>query len=413
MSGACIRPLLRTALPALVSLIALLGAEACGTSGGSSDPGTLDAGKRDSGAQVIPEEDAATLPDSAPKDVAGLLLPILAKYDLPALSALVLRGNNVVAQGAVGVRELGTTTKVTTDDRFHLGGTTQTFVATVAAMVVEDGRITWSTTLGAALPDVPMHAFYKNVTLGDLLAQQGGAPRVFPAAVLRSARPPGDPRALRDEAARTLVALEPEVSLGTFNESDPSFLLATVMLERVTRTSWEQLTSDRLLGPLQMTTCGTVPSDLGPLPTVPWGHHISDGVATPIWPGSVDEPPPSLAPALGIRCSLADWGKLVAVHLAGARGERTMLLLPPSFEELQRPVDATHARGWYAVSRSWAGQALALNYASRDPGARALVWVLPSKNVALLVAVNQGGKAAENAADEAVSALVGAFVGNQ
>jgi len=153
-----------------------------------------------------------------------------------------------------------------------------------------------------------------------------------------------------------------------------------------------------------------VASDLGPHPTVPWGHIVLNDVASPVWPGYTDEPPLAFAPAQGMRCSMADWAKLMLLHLTGAEGKSTIVLDPPSFDELQRPVDMSHARGWYAVSRSWAGAGLALNYASRDSASHTLTWVLPAKNVAFVVTTNQGGKAAENAADEVTGVLVGAFV---
>ncbi len=357
------------------------------------------------------------LPDAAadmpgpPKnqDLAPLLETIRAKYDLPALSALVLGGSDVLGVGAVGVRELGDPTKVTTDDLFHIGGAAQTLTATIAATLVQDGLLGWKTKLAAAMPDVPMHAAYTDVTLADLLAQLGGAPRVIPAAVVSDARRSGEPRALRDQAARSLLAAPPEVAHGSFAESDASFLLAAVMMEHVTGTSWEVLAQARVFAPLEMKTCTVVQSDLGVHPAVPWGHVVMSDVAAPIWPGFVDEPPTAFAPAQGLRCALRDWAKLIDLHLGGARGATTVVLKPPSFDELQLPVDATHARGWYAVSRSWAGAGLALNYGSRDPAIRALTWVLPAKNLALLVAVNQGGKAAENAADETIGALVGIF----
>ena len=390
-------------------LLAALAVAACGTfadTGGGQGGGAV----KEGGPGTLLPDSAAGLPGpQTTQDLAALLEPVRAKYDLPALAALVVSGSDVIGAGAVGVRALGDTTKVTTDDLFHIGGTVQTLTATVAATLVQDGRLGWNEKLAAAMPDVPMHASYTDVTLADLLAQRGGAPAIIPAAVLSAARGPGAPRALRKQAARSLLSAPPEVGRGTFDESDASFLLATVMMEHVTGTSWEVLAQGRVFGPLEMTSCAVVQSDLGATPRVPWGHVVVSDVASPIWPGSLDEPPSAFAPAQGLRCTLRDWAKLIDLHLAGARHATTAVLKPPSFDELQLPVDATHARGWYAVSRSWAGAGLALNYGSRDPGIRALTWVLPAKNMAILVAVNQGGKAAENAADETVGVLVGRF----
>lgn len=389
--------------------VAVAAAVVAACSGGTGATQNGGAG-RDGGAGGLLDEAGSDLPGvTATNELAPLLEPIRAKYELPALSAVVLRGADVAARGAVGVRKLGDPTKVTLDDRFHLGGGVQTLTATLAATLVQDGHLTWDTTLSAALQGFSMHAGYMDVTLADLLAQRGGAPAVIPAAVVAAARRSGEPRALREEAARAILAAPPEASRDTFDESDASFLLAAVMMEHVMSASWELLTQARVYDRLDMRTCGVVVSDLGAAPTVPWGHVVVSDVASPVWPGYLEEPPPAFAPTQGVRCSLGDWSKLVALHLAGARGATTLVLQPPSFDELQRPVDATHARGWYAVSRSWAGAGLALNYGSRDATVRELTWVLPAKNLALIVAMNQGGKAAENAADETIGVLVGAY----
>src|SRR6476646_4239511 len=80
-------------------------------------------------------------------NVASELETIRAKYKLPALAALALRGDTIVAEGHVGVRKLGTDTAITRDDRFHLGSDTKAMTATLFGLAVDQGRVTWTTTL--------------------------------------------------------------------------------------------------------------------------------------------------------------------------------------------------------------------------------------------------------------------------
>lgn len=72
---------------------------------------------------------------------------VRARYGLPALAAAVARNGEIVAAGAAGTRVMGMDIPVTVDDRFHLGSDTKAMTATIAGMPVEDGRITWKTTL--------------------------------------------------------------------------------------------------------------------------------------------------------------------------------------------------------------------------------------------------------------------------
>ncbi|MDQ4060904.1 MAG: beta-lactamase family protein, partial [Pseudomonadota bacterium] len=55
----------------------------------------------------------------------AVLQPYLARYDLPALAAAVVKNGEVVASGAVGTRRLGTVSSVTIEDRFHIGSDTK------------------------------------------------------------------------------------------------------------------------------------------------------------------------------------------------------------------------------------------------------------------------------------------------
>jgi CubicO group peptidase (beta-lactamase class C family) len=82
--------------------------------------------------------------------------PVRVKYGLPALAAAVVKKGEIVATGAVGVRVYGTNIRVTIDDRFHLGSDTKAMTATLAGILVDDGKLRWTSTIGELLgADVP------------------------------------------------------------------------------------------------------------------------------------------------------------------------------------------------------------------------------------------------------------------
>jgi CubicO group peptidase (beta-lactamase class C family) len=398
--------LIGSAVAMLAPLVLAASSAACG-----DDDSPARAETKDGSVDAPIAADAAP-PPVATQDVATILAPIREGYGgVPGLGAVVMHGADVAALGVVGARRAGGPTEITASDRFHLGGDVQTMTATLAAMLVDEGKLTWSSRLGDVLPDVAMHPAFAAATLEALLAQRAGAPALLPTEIVVASRVPGDPAARRGGAVASLVSSSPTAPAGTFQESDASFLLAAAMVERAASQPWETLVAARLFAPLGMTTCGAVPDDPGATPSVPWGHVVDvAGTVTPVAPGGVDEPPVALAPAQGMRCSLVDWARFAAFHLAGARGEAAPLLTLPSFAKLQTPVDFSHALGWYAVSRPWAGSPLALNFISRDRSSYALAWVLPGKNAVVLVAVNQGGAAAIKVADDAVAHLVGSVV---
>ena len=81
-----------------------------------------------------------------------VLHPYLSRYELPALAAAVVRNGELIASGAVGTRRAGTNSPVTIDDRFHIGSDTKAMTALIAATLVEEGRIRWTSSVSEVFP---------------------------------------------------------------------------------------------------------------------------------------------------------------------------------------------------------------------------------------------------------------------
>src|SRR3954467_10099541 len=115
--------------------------------------------------------------DNAPVNVDAILQSILGRGgERFGMAAAVLRGERIIAQGAAGVRKRGTAERITLDDRFHLGSCTKAMTATLVAMLVEEGKLNWTTTLGELFADMvkPMHPAWEKVTLRQVLAHRAG-----------------------------------------------------------------------------------------------------------------------------------------------------------------------------------------------------------------------------------------------
>src|SRR5688572_16505951 len=82
-----------------------------------------------------------------PRDISPLLDPIIAKHNVPGMVAAIIDSETIVAQGASGVRRRGDAQKVTLNDRFHIGSDTKMMTATLCAILVEEGKLSWNRTL--------------------------------------------------------------------------------------------------------------------------------------------------------------------------------------------------------------------------------------------------------------------------
>jgi CubicO group peptidase (beta-lactamase class C family) len=179
------------------------------------------------------------------------------------IAAAVLRGERIIAQGVAGVRKRGSAEHITPDDQFHLGSCTKAMTAMLVAMLVEEGKLNWTTTLGELFADTvkPMHAAWEKVTLRLVLAHRAGFPfepdglnPVFSTfrELMRPPRArPGTLPQQRLEIARQALSRPPGIPPDTkFYYSNVGYVLAGAVLEQLTGRAWEELMRERLFQPL-------------------------------------------------------------------------------------------------------------------------------------------------------------------
>jgi CubicO group peptidase (beta-lactamase class C family) len=345
-----------------------------------------------------------------------MLETIREKHNLPALAVAVIVDGKTVVTNAVGFRKNGGTEKVTVDDQFHLGSVTKSMTATVAAMLVEQGKISWTTTIGETFPEFKseIHADYLTVTLEQLCSQRGGAPGTAPADLWRKAwAAKGTAAEQRMAFIKGILAQEPEAKPGTkYIYSNQGYTIAGVMLEKATGKTWEELLRSRLFEPLGMTTAGFgEPASVGKVDQ-PWGHtkKVLSGIE-PVPPGPGADNPLAISPANAVHCSMGDLAKYAAFHMAGERGD-SKLLKAESFKKLHTAIADNHdyALGWTVLKRAWAnGRALTHN--GSNTMFYVVVWMAPEKNCAVVVASNIGVDEASEGCDEAASKLIDQYFG--
>jgi len=343
-----------------------------------------------------------------------VLEPICEANGLPALAAAVVKGGQTIAIGAVGVRKAGSSERVTADDKWHIGSCTKSMTAALAAMLVEDGALQWDMTLAEMFPEMEadMQAEWRDVTLEQLLSHHGGAPHELDESGLwgrlwqRADQPP---RTQREYLARELLTKhKPVAPPGTkYIYSNAGYALVGHAIEEILDRPWEDLLRDRLFAPLGMTSAGFgAPASVGTVDQ-PWGHKArQDGTFQPVAPGLHADNPAAIGPGGTVHCSMGDFAKYAAWHLAGARGEGTLLHFE-TFERLHAPFasDSEYAFGWVVTQRFWGGGTV-LTHAGSNTMFYAVIWIAPQKDFAVVVCTNAGGPVAEKTTDTAAASLI-------
>lgn len=356
-------------------------------------------------------------PSATARDLSAILEPLLKRYHLPGMVAAIVRDADVIAIGAAGVRERGRPEAVTVDDQFHLGSETKAMTATLCAILVEQGKLRWDTTLAEVFPDLnaAMLPQLRSVTLAQLLSQRSGIAENLlgdTKLIQTQADLQGTPLESRQACLKFAITQKLAAPPGTmFIYSNTNYVIAGHMVEKVMGRSWEDLIHDRLFVPLGMMSAGFGAPGQAGIFDQPRGHLADD---QPVEPGPDADNPAMYGPSGLVHSSMRDWAKFTALH--ATKGEsQPGFLSPESFSVLQTPVKSGsgepklnavaagsdgYAMGWFVFP----GGVLA--HSGTNLRWFAKLAIIPKDRLSVLVVCNQGGDGAEAGCDKAIQILI-------
>lgn len=317
--------------------------------------------------------------------------------DIEALRAdLNVPGVAVVVSGLTaeplffvsGYIDAGSLVPVTPDTRFHIASVTKTFNATLAAMLVDDGSLTWDTRVRDIVPEFQLVDNFaaQRATLRDLLCHRVGIGRNSLPSFNRADSPEWWLPRLK------LLSFESEFRDSVYY-SGVMVTVSGIMLARAGGAPWESLLKQRLLKPLEMnaTTAG-YPRD--PAALVAVGHVSIDGElrAMPLMQFGVD------VCQSGLYSSAADMGRWMDFLLGRTRNDTGELLLQKFLADTWTPQavkrrvgnandPAVHAWGlgweiWCRNGERW------LHHAGGGPGYTSEIILIPDRGVGVAVLTN-------------------------
>jgi CubicO group peptidase (beta-lactamase class C family) len=338
------------------------------------------------------------------KQLRAELEAVHKKNDLPAMGVAIVRSSGVALVDVVGVRKRGGEAKATADDQFHIGSDTKTMTAMLVALLVQDKKLTYDMTLEKALPDLAkkMHKDFRAVTLEQLLTHRAGLVCDLPGGWWKIPR--NVPTStMRTSAAKAGLEEEPDIAPGVkFAYSNLGYVIGGAICERAGKDNWESLMKKRIFGPLGMKSAGFGPMGTRGKVDQPL-QHGDDG--KPVEPGPNADNPPVMGPAGRVHCTLGDWGKFMADQLKGARGEKG-LLPGEAYKKLHQPL----AKGLDYTPGGWLYYKLPTGVILSHDGSNtqnyAAAILIPSKDIAILIVTNQGGKKANVACHQLRDALL-------
>jgi len=340
--------------------------------------------------------------------IAVLLDSVRVANDLPALAAAFVTKDSIVAIGVSGFRRYHGTVPVTIDDRFHIGSDLKAMTAGLIGVLVDRGRLQWTSTLSELLPELSstMRDEYKTVTVRELLSQQSG---LVPNATVPFNQ--STERQQRVAFAKWVLEQPPASPRGKYSYANSNYTLAGAIAERLMNAPYEQLMSDLLFEPIGMTTVGWGAAGTVNKEDQPWQYRFDGAKRIEVAPGPTSDNPPVMSPAGRANMSIGDWALFTQTVLRAESGMKSPWTRATSHELTTAAVPTSptdgYAMGWLTTNRGWAGPTgRTLTHAGSNTMNYALAWLAPDAGFGIIVVTNQAGDAASKATDAMVGRLL-------
>lgn len=269
-------------------------------------------------------------------------------YNIPEINYAVIDSKNILEIIAIGSHSSELLDSATLNDRFHIGSNSKAMTAFIIAKYVEKGKLKWTTKFFDIFPELKGNSkveYYK-ITLQNLLSHRA---RIQPFQGDNDPTIPelkGTKQEKRKAFGKFVLTLDP-VDLDTINEftySNADYTLATLMLEKVTQKSWEQLVEKVFNKDLKLNVKLSWPENRKTKDT--WGHSFENGKLIPV-PSNTDYHLDFTEPAGDINIKLKDYTKFIQLNLQGLKGQKNYLTAK-TYQFIHKGID-NYSLGWYNI----------------------------------------------------------------
>jgi CubicO group peptidase (beta-lactamase class C family) len=228
-------------------------------------------------------------------------------WEVPGLALAVVRDGEVLLSRGYGVRRKGGTEPVDADTLFAIGSSSKAFTAACVALLVDQKKVGWDDPVTKHLPGFELHDPYatRELTVRDLLTHRSGLARGD--SLWYGS---GFDRA---EILERVRHLEPSWSFRSkFGYQNLMFLAAGELYAAVAGESWDDCVAKRFFAPLGMARSTTSVDPLPGIENVASPHERLDDQVVPVAWRDLD----NVAPAGSVNSSAREMAAWVKLQLA-------------------------------------------------------------------------------------------------
>lgn len=314
----------------------------------------------------------------------------LVDYQIPGLAIGVIVDGHLVYSKGFGYRDIEKKLPVTPSTLFAIGSCSKAFTSFLMGTLIDEGLFSWDSHVIDLFPEFRMWDQYatQNLTLRDLLTHRSGMPRHdfmwYNSTMSRA------------EFMSRLRHLEPSCDIRErYQYNNIMYVAAGFTVEQVTKKSWEDLISSRILQPLEMRQTNF---------SVRKMEMEADFASAYIDKGGKLKKVPLrdicvAAPAAGINSNISDLTRWVQMHLNGGVSDKQALISPATLQEMHSPqviitgVPESKESLMYAAGIGWNIASYKGHYlVSHDGGVdgfTSIVGFLPQQGVGVIILCNK------------------------
>ncbi len=178
----------------------------------------------------------------------------MASWSCPGTAIAVIKDGEPVYRAAFGVRDREHEAPMTEDTRFPMASVTKAFTAMSVALLVEDGLLEWDKPVREYMPELVLNDRYvtEHLTVRDMLSHRSGLPRHDAAAWRLDIS--------RAELVRRMRHLKLAASFREhFLYNNLMYYITPYLVEKLSGRDWEEFVTERIFGPLGMSSSNFSP----------------------------------------------------------------------------------------------------------------------------------------------------------
>lgn len=251
------------------------------------------------------------------KEIDHLVEDAMEKFTVAGVAVGVVKDGRIIHARGYGVKSVETNAPVDEHTAFAIASNSKAFTTTALAMLVEEGKISWTDRVIDHIPEFKMYNDYvtQNFNIQDLVTHRSGLG--LGAGDLQK-WPSGSDFTIDDMLAN-FQHFEPVSAFRTkYDYDNILYLVAGELIKRVSGMRWEDFVLEKIMHPLGMDHSNTLPPGMVQSGNLAVPHVPLDGTLKTVPPYEID--PEKISGAAGnVLSSAEDMCRWIMVHLNAGR----------------------------------------------------------------------------------------------